>query len=107
MPFDCLEASFQLITELRSPLEVLRRADGKLHGQLRTAATSIPLNLAEGSGRDGKDRQHFWRIARGSAEEVRAILRVAVALGDLDEEQTESARETLERIHQMLWRLTR
>ena len=70
MRFQCLAASCRLIRELRQPLVVIRRADAKLHTQLTTAAASIALNIAEGRGRDGRDRLHHWRIARGSAEEV-------------------------------------
>ena len=81
MRFDCLDASYQLIRDLRGPLARIRRTDGRLHTQLRTASASIALNIAEGRGRDGKDRKHHWRIAHGSAEEVCAILRVAEGFG--------------------------
>lgn len=107
MRFDCLEASYQLIRDLRQALAEIRRADPKLHTQLRTAAASIALNVAEGRGRDGKDRRHHWRIARGSAEEVGAILEVAQAFGDLGPADTEVPRATLTRVQQMLWRMTR
>ena len=106
MRFDCLEASYQLIRDLRGPLARIRRADGRLHTQLRTASASIALNIAEGRGRDGKDRKHHWRIAHGSAEEVVAILRVAESFGDLESQQCSAAQETLTRILQMLWRMT-
>ena len=106
MKFDCLEISYQLIRELRVPLTRIRRVDGRLHVQLRTAAASIALNVAEGRGREGKDRVHHWRIARGSAEEVCAILKVAEAFGDLPIDECRAAHETLTRILQMLWRMT-
>ncbi|MCB9897280.1 MAG: four helix bundle protein [Planctomycetes bacterium] len=106
MRFDCLEAAYQLIVDLRQPLIRIRRCDGRLHTQLRTAAASIALNLAEGRGRDGRDRRHHWRIAHGSAEEVGAILRVAESFGDLSRDECLAAHETLTRILQMLWRMT-
>jgi four helix bundle protein len=106
MRFDCLDASYQLIRDLRGPLTRIRRADGRLHTQLRTASASIALNIAEGRGRDGKDRRHHWRIARGSAEEVGAILRVAEAFGDLSTGECRTAHETLTRILKMLWKMT-
>ena len=104
--FDCLEASYQLLTDLRQALACIRRADSRLHVQLRTAAASIALNIAEGRGREGKDRLHHWRVAHGSAEEVMAILRVAECLGDVGSEACEPARRTLDRLLAMLWRMT-
>ena len=47
--------------------------------QLDRAATSIPLNIAEGNGKfSGKDRARFFEIARGSALEAAACLDVLV-----------------------------
>ena len=106
MRFEVLHNSYQLIRDLRRPLEVIRRSDARLHNQLRTAAASIALNIAEGRGRDGKDRRHHWRIAHGSAEEVCAILHVAESFGDVSARESDAAQQTLTRILQMLWRMT-
>ncbi len=46
-----------------------------LKDQLLRAASSVCLNLAEGTGRSGaKERQRFYSIAMGSLREVQAIL---------------------------------
>jgi len=47
--------------------------------QLDRASTSIPLNIAEGNGKNSaKDRTRFFEIARGSAFECAACLDVCV-----------------------------
>jgi four helix bundle protein len=88
-------------------VERLRSRDRALSEQIRRAASGISLNLAEGRRRCGADRLHSWRIAAGSAEEVRAALRVAAAWGDLAAAEVSEAIVLLDRLLAMLWRLTR
>jgi four helix bundle protein len=50
--------------------------------QLRRAALSVHLNLAEGASRKSeKERVRFFEIARGSVIEVDTILDIALELG--------------------------
>ena len=52
-----------------------------LGDQLRRAATSIALNIAEGAGEFSKpDKARFYRFARRSGTECAAALDVAVRL---------------------------
>jgi four helix bundle protein len=49
-----------------------------LSDQLKRAAVSAPLNLAEGRGRSSKvDQKRFFSIAFGSVRECQAILLIA------------------------------
>ena len=48
---------------------------GPLGNQLARAASSIALNIAEGTGRRGvKDRLRFFTIAMGSIRECQAVI---------------------------------
>ncbi|MFH1252783.1 MAG: four helix bundle protein [Candidatus Uhrbacteria bacterium] len=58
-----------------------------LISQIRSAALSIPSNIAEGTGRGSKkDLVRFLIIARGSVEEVLSHLYIAKSLKYLNEE---------------------
>jgi four helix bundle protein len=55
--------------------------------QLRRAATSIALNVAEGSDRGSdKDFQRFIQMAIGSLNETAAIFDLALELGFIDQQ---------------------
>jgi four helix bundle protein len=59
--------------------------DFGLRDQLRRAAVSVPTNVAEGFERySRKEYVNFLNIAKGSAGEVRSLLRVALEVGYLD-----------------------
>ena len=60
---------------------------GELGFQLRRAATSIPINIAEGYGRkrSPEDFKRFLGIALGSSNEVSVVLDLARDLGYLSE----------------------
>jgi four helix bundle protein len=101
------DVALALIKAMRPVVERLRTRDRDLAIQVKRATSAIPSNISEASRRVGKDRLHLFRIAAGSADEVRSHLAVAVAWGDLDGEAIEPALALLDRILAMLWRLTR
>jgi four helix bundle protein len=94
----------ELIQHLAPILPQIERRDRDLGNQLRRAATSIGLNFAEGTQRDGRDRAYHYKVAGGSAAESRMALRLAVAWGYVANQP--AADQLLDRVIAMLWRLT-
>ena len=76
-----------------------------LGDQVIRAASSVPANLAEGHGRSGRDRLHFWRIAYASAKEVDTHLRLLVHARAVDVDQASRALRLLDEVRAMTWRL--
>ena len=74
----------ELVYGITKPFPVDERFG--LTAQLRRAVISIPSNIAEGWGRNGrKEFRNFLKIARGSLTEVETQLIVACRLGYLPE----------------------
>ena len=81
-----------------------KREEYGLASQLRRAATSIPLNIAEGYGkREGtKELLRYIRMARGSNAEVEVLLDFAKDFGYISEEEHARAAADYEQIGKML-----
>src|ERR1044072_4183290 len=79
--------------------------DFGLRDQLRRAAVSIPTNIAEGFERASrKEYLLFLNIAKGSAGELRSLLRVAYDVGYLDELRYRELRQQAVVLSQSLFR---
>jgi four helix bundle protein len=86
----------------------LGKGDAELRDQLRRAALSIPLNVAEASGKVGaNDRARFFAIARGSTMECGAILDCIEIINPCCLEEIARCRPLLQRIVEMLSKLCR
>ena len=66
---------------------------------------SVPLNIAEGSGKGGRDAARFYTIARGSALECAAIIDAFEAMQLIAAADLAEPRELLERVVAMLTKL--
>ena len=75
------DTMIEVLVGLRPVVAVIEGHDRDLARQLMRAASSVALNLGEGSGSHGGTRRERYRNARGSARETGACLDVAVACG--------------------------
>ncbi len=104
---DVYQCSIEFLAIAFTIVGRLPRGYAALADQLRRAATSIPLNIAEAAGRSGRqERVHFHAIARGSAMECGAILDV-VRLLHVAEADVRRGKELLVRAVAMLSRMSR
>jgi len=77
-----------------------------LTGQMRRAAASIPMNLAEGTARAGaKEFAQFVNVAVGSCEEVRYQLHLAEVLGYPARAEQQALDRRYESVKKMLAKL--
>ena len=102
---DAYRLAIRLVRLVRKVLGDVQRFDSNLASQLRRAATSVPLNLAEGLRRRGRDRAHLLTVAQGSAAEVQAILDVSVAMEVINTDQVAELEQVIDRVCAMLQRL--
>jgi four helix bundle protein len=70
-----------VLRTLRPVIAQIETHDRDLARQLRRSASSIALNLSEGSGSRGGTRRERYQNALGSTRETSACLDVAEALG--------------------------
>jgi four helix bundle protein len=90
--------AISLATRVPAPLKPI--AD-----QVIRSASSVPANLAEGSGRSGRDRAHHYRIAYASAKEVAVHLDLLCLSGAVHRGKAASASRLFDDARAMTWRL--
>ena len=91
----------------RMTLEFPRHETYELGSQMRRAATSIPLNIAEGYGRKSAPAEfkHFLRNAFGSCNEVKVLLEMIRDLGYMEEENFQKTYDQYDHIGRQIFRL--
>ena len=104
---DAYKAAIAFLALTVGLLDAYPRGYGAISDQLKRAALSIPLNIAEGYGkRSLADRSRYYDIARGSAHECGAILDASKVLGIVDEVSFTQGKSLLYRIVSMLVKMT-
>ena len=100
---DVYRAAIELLIVVDDVASGLPKGRAYLADQLRRAASSVPLNIAEGAGEfAAADKARFYRIARRSATESAAILDACRCLPLADESRLAAGRTLLLRIVAML-----
>ena len=105
---DVYRCAIQLLALTAEVLDALARSKGNavLADQLKRAALSVPLNIAEGAGRlTPPDQTKHYVIARGSAMECSAIHDAALVMKLVDDATANRADELATRIVGMLTKM--
>lgn len=75
-----------------------------LTSQLQRAALSIPVNIAEGTGRQNRNEtRHFANVALGSLAETKYLVDFCGDLGYISPEKQECLRGYLKDVGALLW----
>lgn len=97
------QCSIPFQASLRSVMLAIEKGNADVVSQLRRAAMSITLNIADGARRIGRDDQRrFYAIARGSALECAAILDILRTWKLVGESDFTEVRALLFRVVSML-----
>ena len=105
---DVYQAAINFVALADSVVETLPRGRAYLGDQIQRAATSIPLNIAEGAGEySRRDKARFYRFALRSATESTALLDVCRRLKLGENAHPIEGRALLLRIVSMLTKTTR
>jgi four helix bundle protein len=104
--FVALEVSYLVIKAVRPIVAIVERSHRDLADQILRAATSVSLNLAEGQRSAKGNCAKHYAIAHGSANEVKAGIQLAIALGIIGDDAGMAPLRVLDRQLALLWRLT-
>jgi four helix bundle protein len=99
------QVALEAVKRLGPVIERIHRRDRSLSDQIRRAASSVVLNLAEASYNNAGHRRARLESARGSANEVRAALGLALAWGYIDEARAHDIDTHYDRVLAMTYRL--
>ena len=100
------QVALDVARDAAAAARVIGLQDADLARQLRRAAASVPLNLAEGAGVLGGHRRQRYMTALGSAREVLACLETGCVMGYCDGVESDT-RSRLDHVIGTLVRIVR
>jgi len=101
------ERARKVVRDLGPMLHIIREHDRSLADQLKRAAQSVVLNIAEARGNDAGNARARFSTACGSAKEVRAALHVASDWGYIETGAAIHLDEKLDEVCAITWCLGR
>jgi four helix bundle protein len=102
------QQAVQVIPVAEQIASALPHVHASLADQIRRASVSIPLNIAEGSGKTTRpDQRRFYAMARGSAMECGAIVDACAALELVRTDRAAAANDLLASVVRMLSKMCR
>jgi four helix bundle protein len=97
------KAHISAVNVHRSTESFPRRGNSALINQIRSAALSVPANLAEGCGRaSDADFAHFVQIAVGSSSELEYHLQFACDTALIHPDEFEKRQEEIVEVRKMM-----
>ena len=97
----------EAVREIVPLVRAIREYDKSLADQLKRAAQSVVLNIAEARGNDPGNARARFSTACGSAKEVRAALNVASDWGYIETRVATHLDERLDEVCAITWCLGR
>jgi four helix bundle protein len=97
----------RVVREVAPLLRLIRRQDRALADQLKRAAQSVVLNIAEARGSDAGNARARFSTACGSAKEVRAALHFASDWGYIGRERATHLDQRLDEVCAITWCLAK
>ena len=97
--FEAYQLAIKFLELALNLIEQLPQGNAIVKDQFKRAAISVPLNIAEGTGKRQKaDRYRYYTIARGSAMESAAICDVVILLAPQLTEKANVAKNYLKSV---------
>lgn len=100
---DVYKKSKELNKEVLLFLSQNKQVDSYIRDQLKRAAISITINIAEGSGKFSKaDKRNFYTISRGSVYECVSLLELIADENQIPKEKYEEFYQKFETLSKIL-----